>query len=255
MGEIHGMKQITITELAQVYGRKPDTIQRKARALLPPPSGGKWSIYSVVTEDEARIILGDVPAPRPALSTDAASLQRDFDAVAGDFERATKRVIRTAKPYNNNQPEPVPAPVEDAVPARQNRTWVLYFLLMAPTAASVHNMFTVTQALSGNLYDAVALTVVLSASALGFVWYGVRSRLTIALAALLIAYESFCNLTRIYGGLMGSGTHTGNPTRFVGLVTDIFGTGTHQTAIFLGAFTAFFIAAVQYAAVFELNRK
>lgn len=59
---------MTITELAETYGKKPDTLWRKAKALLPPPSGGKWSIYSVVTEDEARIILGDYPAPSPAKS-------------------------------------------------------------------------------------------------------------------------------------------------------------------------------------------
>jgi hypothetical protein len=127
-------------------------------------------------------------------------------------------------------------------------------LLIGPIIASWHNMYLITHDLSGTPYDALALTAVLSASAIGFVWYGSRSWYIMAISALLIAYESFCNLTRIYGGLMGSGTHTGNPTRFVGLVTDIFGTGTHQTAIFLGAFTAFFIAAVQYAAVFELNK-
>lgn len=93
IGEIHVMKQMSITELAEVYGRKPDTLQRKAKDLLPPPPGGKWSIHSVVTEEEARILLGDIPAKRPALSVDAAALQRDFDAVSGDLERAAKKVI------------------------------------------------------------------------------------------------------------------------------------------------------------------
>lgn len=140
-----------------------------------------------------------------------------------------------------------------ASPKKNGRTWVLYFLLAAPTVASVHNMFAVTNDLSGNLFDAAALTVVLSVSALGFVWYGIREWHTIALALLLIAYEAFCNLARIYGGLMGIGT-TGNPTRFMGLVTDIFGSGTHQTAIVLGGITALFLAAVQYAAIISINK-
>lgn len=151
---------------------------------------------------------------------------------------------------------PTPAPAADPTPmppGRAKKTWVLYMLLISPTVASVHNMYIVTRDLSGNVWDAVALTVVLSVSALGFVWYGVRAWYTIALAGLLIAYEAFCNLTRIYGGLMGVG-QSGNPTRFLGLVTDIFGSGSHCTGIVLGGITAAFLAAVQYAAVFELNK-
>lgn len=98
MGDVHGMKQMSITELAEVYGRKPDTLQRKAKELLPSPPGGKWSIHSVVTEDEARTILGDRPAKRPALSVDAAALQRDFDAVSGDLERAAKKALAKRRP-------------------------------------------------------------------------------------------------------------------------------------------------------------
>lgn len=135
-----------------------------------------------------------------------------------------------------------------------SRRLLLLALLIAPTAASVGNMYHITAALTGNHADAVLLTVVLATSAIGFVVAGIRSWWSIALAVLLILFESFCNLTRIYGGLMGVGT-TWNPTRFLGLVTDIFNSGSHGTAVALGAFTAFFIAAVQYAAVFELNRK
>lgn len=134
------------------------------------------------------------------------------------------------------------------------RQVLLLALLIAPTAASVGNMHHITAALTGSEFDSWLLTVVLATSAIGFVIAGIRSRWSIALAVLLILFESFCNLTRIYGGLMGVGS-TWNPTRFLGLVTDIFNTGSHGTAIALGSFTAFFIAAVQYAAVFELNKK
>ena len=167
--------------------------------------------------------------------------------------RETKTIIRTPAQHTVNQPAPATEAMPPA-PGRAKPTWILYVLLIGPIVASWHNMYLITHDLSGTVYDAVALTAVLSFSAIGFVWYGVQNWYVMALAGLLITYESFCNLTRIYGGLMGSGTPTGNPTRFIGLVTDIFGTGTHGTAIFLGAFTAFFIAAVQYAAVFELNK-
>jgi hypothetical protein len=58
-------------------------------------------------------------------------------------------------------------------------------------------------------------------------------------------------MTRIHAGLY---TENGNCTRFLGQFTDTFNSGTHESAFFLSAFTAFFIAAVQYAAVFELNK-
>ena len=53
---------ITIAELAENYGRKADTLWRKARRTWPEKS---WSIHSVVTEEEGRILLGDWPAHVP----------------------------------------------------------------------------------------------------------------------------------------------------------------------------------------------
>lgn len=167
--------------------------------------------------------------------------------------RAASPIAPTPKPA-----PPAPKPVEVPRPAPRRawtvRQYILLLLLLAPTSASVGNMYRITAHIAGNSTDAGLLTSVLACSAIGFVIAGIRSMWAISLAVLLIAFESFCNLTRIYGGLMGVG-QTGNPTRFLGLVTDIFGSGTHQTAIALGAFTAFFIAAVQYAAIFELNKK
>lgn len=193
--------------------------------------------------------------PSEVWAEDSAVLPEHMAALFPEKSATKKTIIRIPAHISVNQP---PAPVDDATmkPARANFAWrtpLLIGLMIAPTAASVENMYSVTFSLSASAHSAIFLTAVLSVSALGFVVAGVRNWYTVGLAALLIAYESFCNLTRIYGGLMGNG-HTGNPTRFLGTVTDIFGTGTHGTAIFLGAFTAFFIAAVQYAAVFELNK-
>lgn len=147
--------------------------------------------------------------------------------------------------------------VPNMAPARREWGWrefVLLALAFAPALASMRNMRNITHAISGNETDAVLITAVLSMAPVGFIVAGVRGRPVIGLSVLLILYESFCNLTRIYGGLMNVGK-SGYPTRFLGLVTDIFNSGSHGTAIALAAFTAFFIAAVQYAAVFELNKK
>lgn len=192
--------------------------------------------------------------PEKSASSNRVLSEEQAAILSGKQSKKTPDNVRKPKQEDQNtlthQP---PARQKTAAPKKNGRAWVLYFLLAAPTVASVHNMFAVTNDLSGNVFDAVALTIVLSVSALGFVWYGIREWHTIALALLLIAYEAFCNLARIYGGLMGIGT-TGNPTRFMGLVTDIFGSGTHQTAIVLGGITALFLAAVQYAAIISINK-
>ena len=227
-------RNITIAEISEQYGRKPDTIWRKAKKAWP---GRKWSVRSEVTEAEWRMLLGVEPAPestnRPAKKTKPSRAKAEQNAT-------------------DNQP----APGEESLPARPKIGWrecIIVGLLIAPTAASVRNMYTVTYHLSEHATDAVLLTTVLSVSALGFVAAGIRSWWAVSLAVVLILFESFCNLTRIYGGLMGTGA-TGNPTRFLGLVCDIFGSGSHWTAVVLGGITALFIAAVQYAAIFELNK-
>lgn len=239
MGMTHGSKIQTIAEIAETNGRPADTIYRKARRIWPER---EWSIRSVVTEEEARILLGEKQQP-------AVNERVEQPRPVGVKIQAKKEQHNTT--YNQ------PAPGADSLPARPKIAWrecVIVGLLIAPTAASVRNMYEVTYHLSGHTFDAILLTVVLSVSALGFVAAGVRSWWAVSLAVVLILFESFCNLARIYGGLMGTGT-TGNPTRFLGLVTDIFGSGSHWTAIVLAGITALFIAAVQYAAIFELNKK
>lgn len=238
MGDIHTMTEmLTITEVAETYGRKPDTLWRKAKRTWPDR---KWSIYSAVTEMEGRILLGDEkPAPskpRKSKATPKSVLPPEHTGSVENHE------------INQQGPKAEQSP--------RYRRALLVALLIAPTVASVRNMFNVTAHLSESLIDAGLLTAVLSLSALGFIAAGVRRGWSLPLAILLIAFESFCNLVSIYGGLLSVGTKQyGVPTRFLGLVTDVFNSGTHGTALFLACVTAFFIAAVQYAAVFELNKK
>ena len=238
-GNLNG---ITLAEFARKSGGNYDTIYRKVRRKFPSET---WSSVSVLSAEHIRELS-------------AGRNKKAFAELSGKTERLKSDKQENQNTLTHQPPEQAaevapPARQKTAAPKKNSRTWVLYFLLAAPTVASVHNMFAVTNDISGNVFDAIALTVVLSVSALGFVWYGIREWHTIALALLLIAYEAFCNLARIYGGLMGIGT-TGNPTRFMGLVTDIFGSGTHQTAIILGGITALFLAAVQYAAIISINK-
>lgn len=137
---------------------------------------------------------------------------------------------------------------------RANFRAALLFMLMAiPATASVQNMHTVTLDICGHEFAAWLLTGLFSASPFLFVLAGMKNRLTVALVALLIAYEAFANFTRIYGGLTGFGKN-GYPTRFLGLVTDIFNSGTHQTALFLAGIMSLLAASVFYAAYNELRK-
>ncbi len=99
MGAIRMTEQTTtLAELAETYGRKYDTIWRKAKRTFP---GEVWTATSAVTEDVARVLIGDVPAPRPAVSAPAKP-------------REQKTIIRTDSTIPVNQPAPAventPAP-------------------------------------------------------------------------------------------------------------------------------------------------
>lgn len=242
------MEKISIAELARTYGRKADTLYRKAGKEWPERK--PWSIYSEVTETEGRILLGDIPNPNAIRRKSLA--RKPSEGKPAQVVRVQPENIQNVS-GNSGYSEKEP---EQQVAKQANwQRYILIGLLIAPTVASVENMYHVTRSLAGTAHSAVLLTIVLSISALGFVVASKRSTLVMALALLLIGFESFCNLTRVYGGLLNVGTpNYGLPVRFLGLVTDIFGTGTHQTAVFLAAFTAFFIAAVQYAAVYELKK-
>jgi hypothetical protein len=70
-------------------------------------------------------------------------------------------------------------------------------------------------------------------------------------------FEGFCNVTRIYGGLTNFDTPgaMGWPTRFLGLVTDIFGSGTLETAKALSVLLSGLILWLFYTAVFGLKKE
>lgn len=239
----------TLGQLAAQTDTRPDTMQRKFRRYAekhPDIFPDNVAILSrPLSDEQVAILSGRQPVENQVVVRVEAAPRKP---------RAVKKSL-TPQPVKHEHGE-LPEPVAEEPPVNRSR-WqkiLLYGLLLAPTAASVHNMFIVTLHVSGTVVDAVLLTVVLACTAIGFILAGSRNTWTFALAVLLIAFESFCNLTKIYGGLMGIGT-TGNPTRFLGLVCDILGSGSHYTAVFIGAVTALFIAATQYAAIFELNKK
>jgi hypothetical protein len=131
------------------------------------------------------------------------------------------------------------------------RNTTLVLLLVAPTLASVRNIFAVCMSVMGEYVGSVALTAVICVTGGALTYIGVKNVWSWFLIAAVLAFETLANITIIYDGLMGG---VGNPTRFLGVVTDIFNTGTHGTAIALGAIVSLLLVGAQFAALNELNK-
>jgi len=215
---------MTILQIAESTGKRPEAIYMKLRRTFPGVSFSKSSEL-----DSAHL----------------AALQTDKRGGANKPANAPVRAPKIQVYADVLPKQPVSAP--------KKRTAILGLLLAAPTAASVTNIYTVALAITQEEGTAVLYTIVLACSALGFTIANFRSWLTFSLSALLIAFESFCNLSRLYHGLMGG--VSGNPTRFLGTVTEIFNSGSHGTALIIAGFSALMLAAVQYAAIFELQKR
>lgn len=130
MGDIHTMtEKITITEVAQTYGRKADTLWRKAKRTWPERA---WSKHSVVTEEEGRILLGDWPAPKSAgrknrmtpNKPNGAKFAAGLKAFHAQYppEENDLTEIRTPAQHTVNQPAPDDEALPPA-PGRAKRTW------------------------------------------------------------------------------------------------------------------------------------
>ena len=105
-------KTVTLAELAETYGRKYDTIWRKAKRTFP---GEAWTANSAVTEDVARILIGDVPAPRPAVS--AKPKPRTWTPESGPNGKAFREALPEIQKEFSNQP----APANEAIPPAPGR--------------------------------------------------------------------------------------------------------------------------------------
>lgn len=230
MGEI--MTTISAQELAKKEGIGLDALRARWNNLFAE----NHELFRERWDKNRPIISAQESALRSAKSGGKKSVRKSAPVVKKESAK-------------NAHTEPTEKTGE--VPKRSYRKIGLISLTVAPFLASVDNMFHVTRELT-NPFSAVCLTVLVCVSAVGFTVANSRHKVAIAVTVATVAFEAFCNLTRIYGGLMTGAS--GNPTKFVGLVTDIIGTGTHATAVFLGAVTALLISGVQYAAIFEMNK-
>ena len=194
----------------------------------------------------------------PGISFDASAELSPEMITALSKERAAK-AEKSVSGKNEIMRLSIQSPVvsEEKSPGKKKseakkQPWILYGLMAAPAVASIQNMHSVTGDLTG-LYSGIMLTAIFSLAPFAFIVVGLRGWFVKSLTLLMIAYECFCNVMRIYGGLTRFGID-GYPTRFLGLVTDFCDSGTYATARFLSVFMALIAAGVFYAAYLQLNK-
>lgn len=234
----------TLAEWADIAGKDIASVLKQARRKRRQATRtdiltmSEWAeLYPDKNTDKSN---GQVAQTKQTLSAQRVST-RHFSDVSASPAAPKGAVVR-----NDVPPPPLSKP-------NKFRRWILYCLMAIPALASIQNIHGVTFDITGHLFGSVLLTGLFSAAPFLFVLAGVKNAATRILVALMVIYEAFCNLTRIYGGLTGFGKG-GFPTRFLGLVTDIFNTGTHQTAIFLAVVMSIIAACTFYAAFFELGK-
>lgn len=209
----------TQAQLRDRLGVNPRTMQRRWRDIF----GVSFASGSVATSEQV------------------ATMEEIFSGKTArvvSYKSAKNETIITVKGDINQEElpaKPIPNP------------WFLRIPLASATIASVANMWLICLHLSdGDKFSAGVMTAVFSGSALCFIAARAVSFWPSLVMWVLIGFEAFTNTTGVYYGLLG---RTGTPTRFLGMVTDILNTGTHYTAIGLGATMAIIIGAVQIVSI------
>jgi len=192
--------------------------------------------------------------PGISFSADAELSPEMITAISKERAVSAEKTVSEEKIVKLSIQQPaVPKVVPSVKLKKDSQPLILYGLMAAPAIASIQNMHSVTGDLTG-LYSGIMLTAIFSLAPFAFIVVGLRGWFVKSLTLLMIAYECFCNVMRIYGGLTRFGID-GYPTRFLGLVTDFCDSGTYATARFLSVFMALIAAGVFYAAYLQLNKK
>ncbi len=193
--------------------------------------GTGFSVDLVPTDEQYAVLFGNIKTRKqqPSPKTGAATTFQNTGTLAAKTQA------------------PKAAPVKKALSRKEG---ILLALIGFSTLCSVSNIFSISDVIMGNALDAVSLTVILACTGLGFVYAGVRG-IGLFLIGVVILFEPFCNLVRVYQGFY---TPAGNPTHFLTTVTDIFSSGSNATAVLMAAVVSFIIAGVQYVALWNLKR-
>ena len=100
----------------------------------------------------------------------------------------------------------------------------------------------------------MTFTILFSVAPFVLTWVGVGRVVRFLVVPVLMIWEGFCNLTRIYAGLINFDQNA-FPNRFVQLVSDIFDSGTKGTALALSGIMAALALVIFFAGYIGLNKK
>lgn len=214
---------ITVKELADRLSMHPSNFTKMGK-----------SVSDVLSREELIHFLESRRTPKGAWKAEKAALADRF------WRELNGEKVKPVQPEKTEEP----APERKAITIRPMlNVWWLYLPAAAATIASVNNMHLIFYHITnGEAFTSWVFTVVFAGSAFCFIASGSTWMPIQIVTWFTIGFEAFCNLTGVYYGMLGK---TGVPTQFLGMVTDIFSTGTHYTAIALGTFMALIIASVQ----------
>lgn len=232
--DIHGQ---THADICVALGLKADSVRRQFGRIYPELS---WDKYAVPTSEQYVRLYGQTRTTRRTYSTGGTTV-------------SISSIPSPNPPADVQETPPGPKTTQAKAINPKVRQRILFALMAIPAAASIQNMYAVSFDIVDQRFAAILFTGLFSAAPFGFVLAGIRSGWTRVLTIALIVYECFSNFARIFGGLTGF-EKDGNPTRFLGLVTDVFGSGTHWTGVVLAGIMAAMAAGVFYGAFNELEK-
>jgi len=232
----------TAQQYAESIGKKWKTAQRQLNRKGLPSAAGQ-----ILTDEIRAVIDGKKIAVTKQRTVKAAMVTSDKIAVLSPGIQYVPTETKTDATIGQDKKK-----TNDKATWWTGRNITLVGLLVSPTIASVRNLYAVCLSVMGEVIGAAALTIVICVTGGALTYIGIKNKLSWLLVGAVLAFETLANVTIIYDGLMGG---VGNPTRFLGVVTNIFNTGTHGTAIALGVSAALLLVGAQFASLTELNKK
>lgn len=236
-------------EMANQSGETGEQLRERLR-VAPRTFQKRW-----------KSVLGYAFSSRKICTIEEIEKMEDAYSAKG-LKRVETRNNARSQPGDKVRPAAIPVKQEaelpetttKAPPFSVSKRAILVIIMAAPALASVQNMGIVMNDIMHDRFAAVLLTITFAIAPFAFVLSGISGGVFTVLTGVLIGIEAFANTVRLYGGLTGFGA-TGNPTRFLGIVCELFNSGTYQTAVFMAVSLSIVAASVMYAAYFKLKGK
>jgi hypothetical protein len=160
-----------------------------------------------------------------------------------------KQVRKQSETPKKKQVEATPATVAAQHPG------LLWVCLALSLGCSIPNMYWVMFQLKASMAQAYIVTGAFTIAPILLIAYGVRGWYRAVPYVVLLA-EAMCNAAGFYGGMTGLGHSLYlEPTKFLHMITSMFNTGNHGTALAVSVFFAICIAALAVAPAAQLSKR